>query len=255
MAALPFRRTRLVMSALVIGCIVPDTPYFLFLIAHGFQGHTLLGIFDFDLPVGLAELWLYHAFIRQPLTLFLPVGVRQRLGDDGGRFSFLPPARFAMIVLSLLIGIATHLLWDSICHRGTWPYHHWAFLRSNVPLPVVGDLAVYKVMEYASSVFGLVVIAIWVWQWYRDTKPSRPLPADPLSASQKRRLAAVWSVLAIAAGIVRAYFKAGSFPRHLRPFVLFSAYATVTVIAVLLVGLLTIGIYLRRRAAPHLQPQ
>jgi len=237
-----------------MGCIAPDTPFFLFLMAHGFHGHTLLGMFDFDLPVGLVELWLYHAFIRQPLLLFLPRGLRLRIGPGGRSFSFLPPARFAWIVLSMLIGIATHLLWDSFCHYRTWPYRHWKFLRIHIELPHAGDIAMYKLLEYASSFLGLAVIAIWVWNWYRTTRPSSSPAAEPFSAEQKRVMAAILSALAIAGGIVRAFFKAG-LPRHLRPFVLFSAYASVTAITLILVGLLGIGIFLRWQSSQRLQPQ
>jgi membrane-bound metal-dependent hydrolase YbcI (DUF457 family) len=246
-AALPFRRTRLIMSALVIGCIVPDTPFFLFLMAHGFHGHTLVGIFDFDLPMGLVELWLYHAFIRQPLLLFLPTGVRQRIGNGAGRFSFLPLSRFAWIVLSMLVGIATHLLWDSTCHMGTWPYRHWEFLRSRVHLPVIGVIAGYKLLEYLNSLFGIAVVAVWVWFWYRTTQPSASRPVEPLNGTQKRVVAATLLTVAIVGGGIRAFLKVGV-PAHLRPFVLFSAYALVTAIALLLVGLLVVGIILRRQS-------
>jgi hypothetical protein len=251
-AALPFRRTRLVMSAVVMGCIAPDTPFFLLLLAHGFHGHTLAGMFEFDLPVGLTELWLYHAFIREPLLPFLPDGVRRRLATSPGKFSFLPPVRLVLIVISLLIGIATHLLWDSICHRGTWPYQHWDFLRLYVDLPVTGNIAVYKLLEYVSSLFGVAVVAIWAWYWYRTTKPVAAQP-QPSSREQKR-VVTILPVLAVVAGMIRAFVKAG-LPRHLRPFVLFSAYATATAITAFLFGLLVVGIFIRRQSAAHPRPQ
>lgn len=104
-AAWPFRRTRLVFSALIVGCFVPDIPYFLLLRAHGFNGHTLSGLFTFDLPAGLLALWLFHRYLKQASLIYLPAGFRRRLKFVP--FSFLPPARLALIAGSILIGAAT----------------------------------------------------------------------------------------------------------------------------------------------------
>ena len=77
-AALPFRKTRLEMSALVTGCFAPDFSYFMFVIPHGLIGHTLSGTFVFDLPLSLIVLWLFHAYMKQPLSMLLPTGIRRR---------------------------------------------------------------------------------------------------------------------------------------------------------------------------------
>jgi hypothetical protein len=58
-AAIPFLRTRLVPSALVIGCMVPDFEYFLRFAPEGGFGHSLPGVFVFDLPVAFIALWLF----------------------------------------------------------------------------------------------------------------------------------------------------------------------------------------------------
>jgi hypothetical protein len=63
-AVIPFRRTRLVMSALVMGCFAPDFPNLLFLSPDKSYGHTISGMFLLDLPLALAALWLFHSFTR-----------------------------------------------------------------------------------------------------------------------------------------------------------------------------------------------
>jgi hypothetical protein len=245
-AALPFRQTRLEFSALVTGCFAPDFPYFIFLMPHGFYGHTLLGIFVFDLPVGLVALWLFHTYVKQPFRIFLPSGVRRRIAARASAFSFLPPSRMALIVLSILIGSATHILWDSFTHRSLWLYRHWQFLRLAVRLPIAGNVETYKLLQHGSTLFGMGVLAIWVWRWYRTTEPVESPIAAPFTAAQRRAIGAILPILAIGGGILRAYQAIG-IPMHARPVVIFAADAVITTISFFGLGLLACGVILGKR--------
>jgi hypothetical protein len=243
-AAWPFRRSRLEFSALLTGCFVPDAPYFLFLIPHGFHGHTLRGMFEFDLPVGLVALWVFHAFVKRPASLLLPAGFRRRLNSDGDSFSFWPPSHFALIVLSILVGTATHLFWDSFTHQSRWGYRHWSFLRIGVHLPVLGNTQMYKLFQYGSSVFGLIFLAIWIAHWYRATKPIEQTEAEPFTPLQRRLLVLAMPFFAICGGILRAY-EIMRLPSNLTPTVHFTADAVVTAITLFGIELLLCGLILR----------
>lgn len=243
-AAWPFRRTRLEFSALLVGCFVPDFPYFLLLKAHDFYGHTLSGMFYFDLPIGLVALWLFHTYVKLPSLVFLPDGVRRRL--KGGPFSFLPPARLAWIALSILIGSATHILWDAFTHDTYWPYWHWSFLRMPIELPFAGHSVMYKLLQYLSSVVGAVIVAIWVWHWYRTTKPAEhPIP-QPYTRPQRIAIIVVLPLIAICFGIFRAH-EAVTVLDAIRPDTGFAAVAVVTAISIFGLGLLVCGLVLRLR--------
>src|SRR5215472_5973155 len=113
-AVLPFRRFKaLNFSALVIGTLVPDIGY---LSSEGGRlSHQVLGSILFGLPVGLLILATFYA-VRKPLVVRMPEGVRR---------SLLPLCRRAskpvwIAVLSLAIGIWTHVLWDSVTHPDGW---------------------------------------------------------------------------------------------------------------------------------------
>ena len=233
------------MSALVVGCFAPDFAHLVWLKPHSTYGHTLSGIFFLDLPASLAMLWLFHVYAKPPLLIFLPGAVRQRLKDPAAAFSLWPPARLMLILLSILIGIATHIAWDSFTHKDTWPYEHWQLLRLNVQLPT-GSMAVYKLLEYGSSLFGIAVLAIWFWHWYRTTEPSRSPVADLWNAAQRRIVIVVLPAVAFVGGILRA-FRAVGIPRAIRPVVYFCAYSSITAIAIFLLGLLVCGLVMRRQ--------
>jgi len=120
-----------------------------------------------------------------------------------GRFSFGGKKRFLLIVISALIGIATHILWDSFTHRHKWAVDHWPLLRQPMHVPVLGGLALYKVFLYASDVAGAWALWAWVVSWYRRTEPHDDQCAAIPSARKWFVLTSI-AALAILAGICRS---------------------------------------------------
>src|SRR5581483_5273727 len=127
-AVLPLRRTKLVFSALVIGSMTPDFPYFVTLADEIRWGHSWKGVFLFCLPAGLAVLWLFHAVVKRPLVSLAPEFVRKRVAEDDLAFRFGPLPRFALILGSLLLGTLTHILWDGFTHQQGLFVKHWPAL-------------------------------------------------------------------------------------------------------------------------------
>jgi hypothetical protein len=248
-AALPFRRARLETSALVTGCFAPDFSYFMFFVPREFIGHTLPGIFIFDLPLSLIALWLFHAYVKEPLSMLLPTGIRRRLHPSENDYSFWPPARLALIAISILIGCGTHILWDSFTHPFYWPYRHWSFLGEIVHVPIVGDLPMFKVLQYDSTVFGIVVLAVWVWFWYRATSPVELPAEEPYTPAQIRVITIVTPAVALCGGILRAYMNFGVPNMSIRTIMYFILKLGVTATMLLALGLLVCGVVFERRVA------
>lgn len=248
-AAWPFRKTRLEMPALLTGCFAPDLAYFMFIRSRAVIGHTLLGVFIFDLPVSLAVLWLFYAYVRQPLLMLLSKRIRMRLKPGGGNFSFWPPARLALIVLSILIGTATHILWDSFTHTFYWPYRHWSFLSDVLYLPVAGHMEMFKVLQYASTLFGLVFVAVWVFFWYRATEPVQLPVAKPFTPAQIRVITIVAPAAALIGGVIRAFVDQGVPEIAIRPIMYFAVEWGITATTLLWLGLLICGVVFRTRIA------
>jgi hypothetical protein len=247
-AAWPFRKTRLEMPALLIGCFAPDLPYFMFDRTRAFIGHTLLGAFIFDLPVSLVVLWLFYAYQKQPLSTLLPKGIRMRLKQGRDDYSFWPPSHLALIVVSILIGTATHILWDSFTHTFYWPYRHWSFLSHVVHVPAAGNMPMEKVLQYASSVFGLVFVAIWIWSWYRATKPVESSVAKPYTPAQIRVITIVAPAVALIGGVIRAFVNLGVPKIEIRPIMYFAVDWGITATTLLWLGLLICGAIFRSRS-------
>lgn len=200
-AALPFRRTRLIMPAVVVGCLAPDFEYFLPFTHHGAFGHTLEGVFEFDLPLSLAMLWLFYRYALEPLGACLPEGARERLGSRSHTLQINSLSRLALTVFSILVGVSTHILWDGFTHSGYWISDQLHFLYTEVTLPLFGPRPWYGILQYLSSALGIVVILLWYIHWYRDTTP---VHSKQEGLTRDRIALAILFLLAVISGFVRA---------------------------------------------------
>lgn len=232
--------------------MVPDFEYFLLFSPHGGFGHTLPGVFVFDLPAAFITLWLFHAFLKQPLYSWLPESVQHRIELGPPQLPVKNLAQFLLVLLSILIGAATHLLWDSFTHRNFWPYRHWQFLHRTVQLPVFGSLEYLRVIQHASTLFGAIVILLWFRHWYRRTPPIQsPTPSYP--RRNPRAALFVISIAALAAAALSA-FLIPDFrnPPHVAESKFLFERAVITAINVFCLGVLLYGALKPKAACPDL---
>ncbi|WP_191891176.1 DUF4184 family protein, partial [Streptomyces griseoaurantiacus] len=163
-AVLPLLRSPFSPAALVCGAMAPDMPYFLaaaripvsarswyepFLnatVSHGLSGIAV------SVSFALALLLLY-AGVRRPVAALLPGGRAPH--GRGGRSA----RRVGGVLLSVLIGVATHLLWDSFTHADGWAVVHVSPLRARL----AGDLTVARAVQHLSTAGGLAAVAAHLW--------------------------------------------------------------------------------------------
>ncbi len=179
-AILPLRRSRLLRTApLVIGAMTPDVPYYLpWRIAKHIPDltHTLLGMFTLDLPMGLLLL-LFAWLLRAPLAAPLGPAARAKTFAVMERFGSRP-LDWVLAPLSILVGAWTHIAWDSFTHADGWMVERIPALSAPVSFfSYTGQLC--HVLQYASSVFGLAVLAIWF------TLLPAPAPAREVGQSER----------------------------------------------------------------------
>ncbi|WP_374351181.1 DUF4184 family protein [Chitinimonas sp.] len=145
-AVLPLWRWRrhLPFPALVVGSMAPDFEYLLYLRPASGIGHTPLGVLLVSLPLAAIMFALLHA-------LWLPA-LRQWL--DWPTQAARPS--LAAIVLALLLGIGSHLLWDGFTHR-TSP------LVQALPgmLVLIHGVPLFHWLQHASTAIGLCAIALF----------------------------------------------------------------------------------------------
>lgn len=148
------------LTGLVVGSMVPDFEYFIRMDVLGIYGHSLAGLFWFDLPLGLLLCFIYHDLVRNPLLANLPFIFRSRLeqySDFNWDQSFR--RRIAIVIISVLVGSATHLFWDGFTHRYGFFARHSNYLLHTVRL---GSLHIsrYGLLQHGSSIVGGIIVLV-----------------------------------------------------------------------------------------------
>jgi hypothetical protein len=89
-------------------------------------------------------------------------------------------AAVALVLASLVVGAATHVLWDTFTHAARWGTNHVAWLGA-----MHGPLEGYRWMQYAGGVVGAAVLAATAARWWSRT-PRAP-GAQRVPALGRRR--------------------------------------------------------------------
>jgi hypothetical protein len=240
-AVLPGARSALPAAALVVGAMAPDIPYFLPRGPWSLPTHTVGGIVLWAPLLGLVVVLAWYLLLVRAAYAWAPGQLRQRLPEPvtvRGRFGSVRAG--VLVYVALVIGAATHVVWDAFTHNDGWVVERVpALMRSIEWLP--GDLAVYRWAQYASSVVGMAILLWWMARWWRTT------PARDTGATVEVSDAARWAVVATVttAGLVAAAYASGPYlvgeeALNLRRAV-FKAITVGGAVAVLAVLLVAIG--------------
>ena len=160
---------RLPLPGLAVGAMAPDFEYLVHLSAHRTIGHTIPGLFVLCLPSALLVLFVWHRLVGPVLATLLRPGTGGLTNgwDDPVRFG--PPARFAWLCASIVIGSISHITWDAFTHEGGFVVTLWSGFSHNIG---PGWFPVYRWLQYGCSVFGMAVLGVWAHR--ASQRPPQP---------------------------------------------------------------------------------
>lgn len=172
-AVLPFVGGRLPAAALVVGSMTPDLFYYLpGGPSRGFA-HSLTGAVTVDLPLAVGLFVVWQVVFRRPLVDLAPRWLRSRLGGRRGTsrnarqgYGWRGAVAGLAAVIAVVIGIATHLLWDAFTHEG-WASDLMPWLAVDL-----GPLPLHDWLQHVSTIAGAVVLLVWLIVWVRKTPRS-----------------------------------------------------------------------------------
>jgi hypothetical protein len=160
-AVLPLRGVKYLRTMpLIIGALVPDLHYYMPWMFARFMSdtHSFAGSVTTDLVDGYLILFGVY-LLRRPLTALLSARARWLCLSALAPFS-RDRREWLFAPLAIVLGVWTHLLWDEFTHSDGWFVRRVSALSAPVTVgPYTGT--VYHVLQYLSSVFGLVVMAVW----------------------------------------------------------------------------------------------
>jgi len=161
------------LPALVIGSLVPDAAYYL-PVPGDFKdhAHTLQGTISFSLPLGIILLLIFY-WLAPEIVFLLPSPHREALQPLSK-----PPAfsisEAGLAVCGIVLGAATHVLWDSFTHSRGWIVERVPLLQQIIP---GSRMPVHLALQFLSTLLGLCLLlyfydrwlhaagfAPWVWQ-------------------------------------------------------------------------------------------
>lgn len=155
---LPFRRYGLSTTALVAGSVVPDFEFFAQLREVENIGHQWYGIILFDLPAALFGCLIFHLLIRDRLLANLPPYFRLRfVYAQHVQWLEYAAANKGKILLSVLVGVVSHLLWDGFTHFDGFFVESITTLTNTVSVHRF-NFPVYFLLQIVFSVMGMLII-------------------------------------------------------------------------------------------------
>lgn len=184
---------------------MPDFWYFVRVTGQDRDAHSFPGVLLVTFPLAVVVLFIFHALLKWPAISLMPVRVQEKIVRPAREFRWLPATRFALIVLSVALGIATHLVWDSFTHVDGAVVLAFPILRQ--PLFYVGRTALpaFKIAQHLSTVAGGALILVLAIRWYRRAESSRVRIRPLVRDSYKLSLLASATMLALVIGATRAY--------------------------------------------------
>ncbi len=142
-----FTRNKIPLFSVIVGSISPDFPYLLVLSPTHAPGHSVLGVLIYCLVPSLIVLFFWYRWFEIPTLNLFHLPKRQRRFTANSYF---------LIIIGVLIGAYSHVLWDATSHS------YGAIVVANDFMHrEIFSLPLYKWNQYASGVLGLILLALW----------------------------------------------------------------------------------------------
>jgi hypothetical protein len=187
------------LSAVIIGAMVPDFGWFSPWHMHRFETHSPQALFTFCLPVGLATYWTFQYLIKTPILEVLPDSAHERWRPFASPADFASVRQWILVAVGLLGGAVTHLVWDAFTHENARGVRMIPWLEEPIDIGA-HHMGAFRVLQDGSSLIGLaVVLGLMVYGLRRD----RHLPVRPrlIGVAERRVWMLTYAVTAVALSV------------------------------------------------------
>lgn len=158
-------------SALIIGSCIPDFIHFVPSPFHRGHTHDLLNTLILNLPIALFVYLLFHLLLKRPLWDILPDWFQKRIPASHLEGRFPKRNRWIPILISLYVGIFSHILWDSFTHYYDFGAKYLIPILSK-ELFTISKYTIYPTtfLQHGSSILGTLFIAYVLYKWFMKQK-------------------------------------------------------------------------------------
>lgn len=160
---LPFKNKYLNFSGLILGSMAPDFIYFVLFSPSSNIGHEFLGFFFFNLPMCFLINYVFYKYIQKVLILSMPNFILNKYMYLTKLKNTLPSKKEKLkFAISCLIGMITHVFWDSFTHISGFFVNNMDFLRGSINVFNM-SISIYKIIQHSSTIVGFLVIFIYLY--------------------------------------------------------------------------------------------
>ncbi len=126
--------------------------------------HTYIGLLWFDLPLGIVLTFIFHTIVRNAFINNSPTFFQSRLStfisfDWNNYFR----KNCSIVLLSILVGAASHLIWDSFTHEQGFIVQQFSMFRNNIKIDNQ-QVSIFKILQHTSTLVGCITIVFLVWR-------------------------------------------------------------------------------------------
>lgn len=166
-------------TALVLGSMAPDFEYFLRGEPHALIGHTFLGFFYFNLPLVVIVYFLYSRYVMDVLVQNLPLFLQDSYINQNKEKNLIGLFVFCY---SALLGMLTHVVWDSFTHLNGYMVTKISLLSSQVTL-FGYSFPAFKLLQHGGTLCGGMIIFLYLCyrgKLFHSSKPTSIAPKKKL---------------------------------------------------------------------------
>jgi hypothetical protein len=149
-------------TALIIGSMVPDFEFYLQLREVENIGHSWFGIVMIDFPLALMMCFLFHNVLKKAMLDNMPLYFKKRfIIFEKFNWNNYTKTHTTAVVISLLIGIVSHLLWDGFTHEDGLFVSLFPVLSTTISL-FLFSMPLYLLLQILFSIVGLLLAVYWI---------------------------------------------------------------------------------------------
>lgn len=155
-------------TGVIVGSVAPDLEY----IFYGTRtfSHTYAAILWFHLPLALLIAWLFHNLLRDKLIGRLPTCMHSRfVRYEGFSWNKYFKKNLAVVILSILLGALTHLLWDGFTNPAGYFVEQFPVLLKTVHT-LGTHMPLHVLIWNISSIVGILALMFAIYLMPADLK-------------------------------------------------------------------------------------
>ena len=158
------------LGGLILGSMAPDFIYFLLFSPSSNIGHTPFGFVFLNLPLCFLLNFLFYKYIQDFFIMTLPNFISKKyLYLTKKKNKITNTRNYIIFLYSCMIGMLTHVFWDSFTHDTGFFVRNLVFLRSKITL-LSYHIPVYKILQHSSTLIGFLLLFIFFYS-IRDKNP------------------------------------------------------------------------------------